>query len=330
MGLITDHTYQMLRHMSNDNEGADFSLYPDPTQFTFNALQNFEMENNSPYTFPRPQESWPASTDFNTTAMYAEASQYPIESPELRAVPSNYSTASGPSAASSAMGSPHSIHGHSAPAPEWAPHGLGLNPSIVGFDSFGNGSEYNFNAISGTDDFALDLGKPNGFVGECENVTRSACHNHSLVSSDPESLTSFPTCMPSPKALDMVDQKQDPASSRSMASPVTPFNASRKAEDFISPTFSSISRSPLSLHRPVQAFDVPSSATSSSASWSQSSPLSAVSQSSFLAESSAQFSTFNQSPFFFQSSGAFVPPLESSCSSPVYLALSAIANGAAC
>jgi hypothetical protein len=78
--------------------------------------------------------------------MYAEASQF-VESPDLRAqAPSNYSTACGASAIP-AIGSPHSIHSHIAPVPKWRSQGLGPNPSIVGFDGFGQSNEFSFNAL---------------------------------------------------------------------------------------------------------------------------------------------------------------------------------------
>lgn len=197
VSIMTDHTYHMLsRHMGNGSEGPDFPLYPHPSaamlqQQTspFPQGQNFDLDNNSSYAFARAQTSYP--TGFNSNAMYPEAaSSYALESPELRAgAPSNYSTASGPSATSSAMGSPHSIHGHIAPGPEWPVHGLGLNPSIVGFDgSIHNGHEYNF-ASSGMEEFALDFkqAKPHGFVGKCKGHFISECHRHGLVSCPPKS-----------------------------------------------------------------------------------------------------------------------------------------------
>ena len=329
MGSIANHTYHMLsRHMSNDNEheDLDFALYPDPQSmyspqtYPFAGLQNFETEQSGPYSFPR-QESYPSSTGFNSATMYAEA-QF-IESPDLRAqAPSNYSTASGASATSSAMGSPHSIHGHIVPVPEWTPHGLGLNPSIVGFDSFGQGNEYSFNA-PGMEDFALDFipAKPNGFVGECENVTTSASYQHGSISSNPESLSSLSTFVPSPRAANMIDQMQSPATSRSMASPITPVSAVRREyTGFKSPSVSAFSSlSPSSTRRPSQAFSANSFATSSAAGRTLSSPVSAVSQSSSFTspESVSSFATYHQSPFFSQSSGNFVPPLGSSCWFPL-------------
>ncbi|KAF8864232.1 hypothetical protein BDZ45DRAFT_614494 [Acephala macrosclerotiorum] len=239
MVSIAETTYHMLsRHMHNDNEEVDFPLYPDPQNmfsqsFPFSAAQSFNMEA---YSYPRTQQGYPASTGLGSSSVYAEAPQYAMESPELRA-PSNYSTASVPSATSSAMGSPHSIHGHVAPPPEWAPHGLGLNPSIVSYDNFGPGNEYTFQP-SGMDDFALDAfnpAKPNGFVGECKPVTSSAPRQHGSISS----------------TSDTTGRSQDMRS-----------------------------------------------------------PISAISQ-SFTSEPSPSYATF-QSPFFSQSSGNFVPPLESS------------------
>jgi hypothetical protein len=144
---ISDHAYNMLSgHMSNDSEEADFPLYPNPqnmfTQgFPFNTVQNFNMD--ALFSYPRTQDGCHMSTEIGSANMYAEAPQYShsLESPEMRAVPSNYSTASAPSATSSAMGSPHSIHGHIVPVPEWAPQRLGLNPSIVNYDNYGPSNE---------------------------------------------------------------------------------------------------------------------------------------------------------------------------------------------
>jgi hypothetical protein len=322
MVSLFEHTTNMLsRHLSNDNEELDFTLYPDPENiyspptFPFAGLQNFETEHSDPYTFPR-QESYPVTTGFDTTAMYAETQSF-IESPEIRAqAPSNYSTASGASATSSAMGSPHSIHGHTFPAPERTPHGLGLNPSIVGFDdNFGQSNQYSFNA-PGMEDFALDFNsaKSNGFVGEYENVTTSASRQHGSVSSNPESLSSLSTFVPSP--AEVMALIPSPATSRSMASPVTPVSAVRRDHRDTGCKFPSVSFSvsPSSTHRPSQAFSANTFASSSAAGRS---PISAVSQSPFTIESIPSFTTYHQSPFFSQSSGNFVPPLESSCRFPL-------------
>jgi len=152
------------RHMSNDNDEVDFPLYPDPSNmfsqpFQFNGAQTYNMDAS--YSYPRTQEGYPASTGLSSSTTYTEAPQY--ESPDLRTAPSNYSTASGPSASSSTMGSPHSIHGHIVPGPEY---GLGLTPSIVNYNDYGH-TEYTFQA-SGMDDFTLEFNpaksNPNSFV----------------------------------------------------------------------------------------------------------------------------------------------------------------------
>ncbi|KAK2630412.1 hypothetical protein QTJ16_001232 [Diplocarpon rosae] len=166
MASIAETTYYMLpRHMSDDREDVDFPLYPDPNMFShnfpFSATQNF---NTEPYAYPRTPDGYSIRTGSSSAAPFADAI-YHHDSSDLRAVPSNYSTASGPSAASSAMGSPHSIHGHIVTAPEWPPHGLGLDPGIVSYENFAHTNEYTYHQPTGMDDFALEVAvKPNGFV----------------------------------------------------------------------------------------------------------------------------------------------------------------------
>jgi len=89
----------------------------------------------------------------------------------------NYSAASGASSATSAM-----VTGNAISVPEWAPHGLGLNPSIAGYDNSLEGNEYAFTP-SGMEYFDLNFNsaKPNGFVSECENISR--CRRHGSISS---------------------------------------------------------------------------------------------------------------------------------------------------
>ncbi|TVY30025.1 hypothetical protein LHYA1_G002546 [Lachnellula hyalina] len=309
MVSLASHTYNMLNNIS-DREEADFPLYPDPQNMfspAFPFMQNIQMENS----YPRNFEGFPASSPFNSTTMYAtEAPQY-LESPELRGAPSNYSTASGASAASSAVGSPHSVNGHNVPIPEWAPQGLGLNPSIVGYDSYPSGNEYSFTP-SGMEEFDLNFNsaKPNGFVGECQKVSRS--RQHGSISSHCESLSSLSTFVPSPSTLSSPfdDQKSVPFNSGSMASPGTPASATKEPRDdwFKSPN-SALSNSPTFSWRPSQALSPSRFASTSSAGRPQDlrSPVSAVSQSS-----NQSFAAYHPSPFFSQSSGNFVPPLESS------------------
>ncbi|KAJ8065129.1 hypothetical protein OCU04_005842 [Sclerotinia nivalis] len=167
MVSVSDHSFHMLsRHMGNQNEN-DFPLFPEANmyspQFPYNGVPNFHIEHDASYAYPRTQDVYPTSTGFDSTTMYSEVPQNFMESPELRgAAPSNYSTASGPSATSSTIGSPNSNNGHMVSVPEWG-SGLGINPSIVNYDNFGQGTDYNFSA--GMEDFTVDFNsaKP-GFV----------------------------------------------------------------------------------------------------------------------------------------------------------------------
>jgi hypothetical protein len=308
VSAVSDHSFHMLsRHMGNDNE-TDFPLFPDASMYSppypYTGMPNFHIEDAA-FAYPRTQDVYPISTGFDNTTMYAEAPPNFLESPELRgAAPSNYSTASGPSATSSTIGSPNSNNGHIVSVSEWGT-GLGINPSIVNYDNFGHGTDYNFTA--GMEDFNVDFSsaKP-GFVGECENVSRSTSHHHnSAISSNSGSLSSVSTL-------------QSPLQSApSVASPITPVSATRtefKRETLDSSRVSALSISPVShrssssLHTPV--FTPTSSVTRSHGT--RSSPVSSTPQ-SFTSEPASSYPLYQQSPFFSQSSGNFVAPLESSC-----------------
>ena len=86
---IADHTYHMLpRHLGSCKEEVGFPLYPNP------AIMFLGQGGKA------PQEVYPKTASFSFSTLYAEAPQYTVESPELRA-PSNYSSPSGASAESS-------------------------------------------------------------------------------------------------------------------------------------------------------------------------------------------------------------------------------------
>jgi hypothetical protein len=258
------------------------------------------MNIDPAFSFPRAQDGYPVSTGFGSNTMYAEAPQYPLESPEMRGAPSNYSTASGPSATSSAAQSPQSMHGHIVPQPEWHPHGLALNPSIVSYDNYSHGgSEYTFQQ-TGMDDFALEFStaKPNGFVGECKNISRS--RQHGSISSNAESVSSMSTFVPSPIT----------PISRPQFSPVTPLSGNRDSTEDSFNSFSSAFLPSVSERRPSQAF-TPSAFSSSGTIQDMRSPPTP-------SDSSPLFSSHRQSHFFSQSSGNFVPPLQTSCWFPVF------------
>jgi hypothetical protein len=163
------------RHVGYCKEEGDFNFHP-------NLGTIFEV--------PNTRELYPKSTSSTSSAMYHEAPQYTTESLEFLD-PSNYSSPSGASArssvfdspfsiptpqynmwtpnfrassknsvvsglsaaSSSSIGSPHSIHGHIFPGPEF---GLGLTPRIASYDNFGPHDEYTF-SCGGLDDVAFDF-----------------------------------------------------------------------------------------------------------------------------------------------------------------------------
>ncbi|KAK2602693.1 hypothetical protein N8I77_009203 [Diaporthe amygdali] len=180
MVSLEHHTFAMLpRHMSEEQEHLS-SIYPDPPQGAFSAA-GMDLGLTSDVYFPRlGQEFPPTMNGFDHHMPYAAEGAAgwtyggrmspPIfqEDREL-GIPSNMSTASAPSAPSSAVGSPQSTHGQPAPVPEWAgPQGVALSPGIVGSHEYFTGSEYNSYAPQGMEDLApfafADTSKPPGFV----------------------------------------------------------------------------------------------------------------------------------------------------------------------
>lgn len=99
-------------------------------------------------------------------------------SPDPRS--SNYSSASGPSVASSAMNSPTSLAAQSVPMPDWSPADLRLHPGLMPYDALAStGHEYTF--PTGMEDLALDLTTTtkSSFVGECMGFPLSSLANTS-------------------------------------------------------------------------------------------------------------------------------------------------------
>ncbi|KKY34772.1 putative zinc finger protein [Diaporthe ampelina] len=142
------------RHMSEEQEHLS-SIYPDPPQGAFSAA-GMDLGLTSDVYFPRLGQDFPPNmngfdhhlpyaADGPTGWSYGGRMSPPIfqEDREM-GIPSNMSTASAPSAPSSAVGSPQSTHGQPAPVPEWAgPQGVALSPGIVGSHEYFTGSEYN-------------------------------------------------------------------------------------------------------------------------------------------------------------------------------------------
>jgi hypothetical protein len=328
------------RNMHNQFEEVDFPLYPEQPMFSqdlySNNIHSFNMDPNMVAfgNFPRSaQDAYPnQSTDFTPAQLYNEAPgfskdsphMYPIGSPELRApLASNLSSASGPSASSSTIGSPYSGHGQVAPAiPEWGVQGLGLAPSIAG--DYGYSNEYSFGSSGMEQDFAFaDLNKPIGFVGECASVSASASNLYPSISSPTSSLSAFV-----PSLENRVDSALERSNShgstpRLAHSPLhvmSPPTVGRRDHNFSSPV-TATPNSPFSTRRSsVQSFGGSYCTPPSSASGARPSPKFSAAP-SLESQASEPVSPLSYRPtsFFSQSSGHFVPPLESSCLFPLSL-----------
>jgi hypothetical protein len=337
VSLAPPNTYMLPRNM-NMNEESDYVLYPEvsqqlysPEMFSMNNMQSFGLDPNA-YSYPPRQahDSYPNVGAMAAGQMYAEVPQFmsgkhspnpfAMESPELRAPPSNLSTASGPSAPSSAMGSPYSNHGHAVPhIPEWSNQGLGINPSIVGFDNFGP-QDYTFAPSGMEPDFAFhDMNKPS-FVGECASLSAPLSSSSSSSSVSTFVASSNSLCMTfEPVGVDQT--RSDDGTPRLTQSPLS---AATPSNDhfFRSPGTPASVSSPLSSRR-FSLFSLNGAASSSSSSSSLPSSGSAgraqdPSSSPPSSESPCQaFTSYRQTPFFSQTSGQFVAPLESSCLFPL-------------
>ena len=323
MVSLADQTAYMLAR----NEDIDFTTFTEANSqnmyaqeiYGFESMQNYL--DAPEYTHPRTsQDSYPPFSGFAAAPVYPDSQQYmneknsppyPVESPELRPPPSSLSTASGPSASSSTMGSPYSNHGQTVPIPEWTSTGLGINPSIVGggYDGFTPDFSYTTSGIEHELAFT-DVSKSHVFVGECPKVSESSSSVSTFVPSNPTGMMGS-----------LLDHHGSDASTlRSTQSPRSAITPPSSGSDFFfkSPSTPASSTSPLSTRR----FSVMSQGTSSTAGRTQdcrSSPFLSTTQSvqPDVIEQPSYTTTYHQSPFFSQTSGQFIPPLESSCLFPL-------------
>jgi hypothetical protein len=315
-------------YMFPKNDDCDFPLYPEAAPHPMYSSEFYHIGNMqgydidaSAYGYQRTaQDPYPA---FTGAPMYEMAQAYatdkhsphllPVGSPEVRPPPSNISTASGPSASSSTMGSPYSSHGQPVPIPEWTvtTTGLGIQPGIVPYGDF---PEYNYGASGIDDQFVFtDLNKP-GFVGECAKLPESASRPlHSFPSSISTLVTSndMNTCGTHPEQA-----RSDGSTPRLTRSPIAAVTPSLGSNDyqFKSPATPASATSPLSTRR-FSTFSIGSA--SSAAGRTQDARSSPIFQSSASLKPDVAeqppYSTYHQSPFFSQTSGQFVAPLESLC-----------------
>ncbi|OBT40864.1 hypothetical protein VE00_09547 [Pseudogymnoascus sp. WSF 3629] len=208
-------------------EEADFPLFTDSHIYaaevismnnlpTFNmdpALVAYNFQRSTVIQDPYANPNFASEQHYKTEAApeFAKGSPtlYPTGSPELRCpLPSNLSSASGPSAASSAIGSPYATHAQIPSAiPEWTSHhGLGLAPTIAG--DYGYANDFSFGASLEHDFAFADMNKPMGFVGECASLPAS-------------SSASTPRAPQIPSILSPIDSFVAQSTAINIASPLT-------------------------------------------------------------------------------------------------------------
>ncbi|KAM5356394.1 hypothetical protein ACJ41O_003040 [Fusarium nematophilum] len=177
MASMTEQPFAMFPPQPDSAD--EFGRYPDQSSahavFTSGPMDvsipadtfSFQQHQNA------GQDAFASSMGFVEPSMYTEAPNYILNSRgspgmygdehDMRLPSSSLSTASAPSAASSAIGSPQSNHGQMGALPEWAPQGLGVQPTIVGND-YMTGPDFSSFAGTGMEELNFDFPTAKGFV----------------------------------------------------------------------------------------------------------------------------------------------------------------------
>ena len=242
--------------------------------------------------------------------------------------PSLLSSASGPSiasASSSTIGSPYSVHAQTVSSQDtWrSHHGLGFDPAIVNHEVFP--PEYVGAGIDPELSFATSDKLHGSFVGECADLSSFQKRSSNFPVTVSSSSLSIPhqvriTASPEPLSIDSILDRASAASAAERGSanlirdgppgPIIRENSSVLPSGgvFKSPTTPASAQVRINsstAHASVHAASYPPTATRMSRTPQQSTPSSPPTQ---------QHGNHFQTNFFAQSSGSFMPPLESSCS----------------
>jgi hypothetical protein len=287
-----------------------FSYYENPTLFVEGPPKAFDYESRSPSAYSSQHQT---SHDFP---------------------PSLLSSASGPSvpsASSSTTGSPYSAHAQTASTQDtWnSQHGLGFDPTIINHEVFP--PEYVGAGIDPELSFATADKIHGTFVGECADLSSFQKRSSSSLTNPPSSSLSVAhqvriTASPEPLTIDSILDRASAASAVERGrpnltrdgppGPIRRESSSVRPSDsvFKSPTTpasahtrNTSSKSPTA-HASVHAASYPPAVSSTPMTYQlcqQQSPSSPPTQ---------QHGHHFQNHFFAQSSGSFMPPLESSCS----------------
>ncbi|KND88507.1 Metallothionein expression activator [Tolypocladium ophioglossoides CBS 100239] len=179
MAAMAEQPFPVFPHQ-HQHDNDNFARYPEPPQNAFTSPpmdMSIAAEAAFGPSFPRSgHDVFPTTTAMGgfEASLYAETPNYILngraspgsyhDDSDMRLPSSGLSTASMPSAPSSAIGSPQSNHGQLGTAPEWSAQGMTVQPSIVGND-YMTGTEYFSGA--GMEDFGgFDFGaaQPKTFV----------------------------------------------------------------------------------------------------------------------------------------------------------------------
>ncbi|KAM6516020.1 hypothetical protein FALCPG4_014209 [Fusarium falciforme] len=175
MTSLTEQPFAMFAHQTDSSD--EFGRYPDHSGvqavFTTGPMDVSIPADAFSFQQTAGQDAFASSMGFVEQPLYAEAPNYMLnnraspgmytDESDMRLSSSSLSTASAPSAASSAIGSPQSNHGQMGAVPEWAPQGLGVQPAIVGSD-FMTGADFASFAGPGMEELNFDFPAAKGFV----------------------------------------------------------------------------------------------------------------------------------------------------------------------
>jgi hypothetical protein len=331
--LAIEHSHQEHHFTQPFGYESNFhDSYADPSMNSYSAFEPIHSFTHLPYStyespsfyMDTPLEGFKSEMQrsSSSTGSLKPASHHSSELP-----PSTLSSASGhsiPSASSSTVGSPYSGHAHSFPHQEsWINpnEGLGLGSALVNQEAY-------YQGFVGTDlDSELAFGRPHDklsddFVGECTNISSTRKRSDSLFpgkfSQSPVPLQSSLASSASPEPL-TIDAILERANSSSTSQSPRPQASSQ---------VTSIDNERSQSLKPPNLFKSPTTPASACPRTSKvaTTPPAAINQpadrpslrpgDTSLPHASTpshhQAGPF-QNHFFAQSSGSFVPPLESSC-----------------
>ena len=344
-----DDNFENLHFNAVSNMPHQFSDLPHATYDSYSSTSTFSTSNSSFYDTPNflfeiPKESERLDQRYTPSGTPSPSASHTLDHP-----PSVLSSASGASAqstASSAAGSPYSHATSNIPGQEhWTEshQGLGIVPGIVHNEGYGH-EIFPITRIESDPGFDSDK-FPNGFVGESKILSSSASMDRSISSllssrSAPQNFS--PTFSSPPLVLDTsivgqnvtIDtilsevnckigtpsQMMSPGSGDSFQASPDSLKSIRVAHSpqhtkgfFKSPVTPASAKSPFTprTHSPFSSRHHDSRRDSTSPSPNRFHPYGRPAPTP---NSQAQFHRHeSQSPFFSQSSGRFIPPLESSC-----------------